>query len=76
MANNPIEDRYNPPGLKVEFEKFKFADINVDELVWFSDNANPNKNNAFRKINESQAQNTKTREIINVNYKVQSYQKI
>ena len=69
MANNPIEDRYNPPGLSVEFEKFKFADINVDELVWFSDDVNPNNNNAFRKI-------TKTREIVNVNYKTQAYQKI
>ena len=76
MANDPVKDSYNPPGLIVEFEYFKFSDINVDELVWFSDDSNSNLNHAYRKINENQAQDTRTREIISVDAKAHSYQKI
>ena len=33
--NNPAEDRYNPPGnLSQDFEKFKFSDLEVNDLFW------------------------------------------
>ena len=40
MPNDPIKDSYNPPGLSTDFEYYRFSDIPVDELVWFSDNPN------------------------------------
>ena len=76
MSNDPVRDSYNPPGLVVEFEHFKFSDINIDELVWFSDDKNSNLNHAYRKINENQAQDTITREIVSVSPTAHSYQKI
>ena len=32
-TNNPVNDRYNPPGnLSEDFEKFKFSELEIDEL--------------------------------------------
>lgn len=76
-TNNQANDRYNPPGTKsVDFEYFRFSDIPVGELFWLSDNPDSNKNHAYRKINENQGQDTKTRIIHNVDRKTHSYQKV
>jgi len=77
MSNNdPARDRYDPPKIGTDFEQFRFSDINVHELFWFSDDTNSNINHAYRKINETQGQNTKTREIIYISKTAHSYQKI
>ena len=74
-VNDQANDRYNPPGIGTEFEHFRFSDINVHELFWLSDDINPTKNRPYRKINETQGQNVKTREIIGVGARTHSYQK-
>jgi hypothetical protein len=74
-VNDQANDRYNPPGIGTEFEHFRFSDINVHELFWLSDDSNSNKNRPYRKINETQGQNVKTREIITVDSRTHSYQK-
>ena len=75
-TNNPVQDRYNPPGLGTEFEHCRFSDIPVHELFWLSDDMNFTLNVPYRKINETQGQNVKTKEILNVNDRAHSYQKI
>ena len=75
--NNQANDRYNPPGTKsADFEHFRFSEVPVGELVWFSDNANPNLNHAHRKLDEGRALDTKTRTIHSIDKKAHSYQKI
>ena len=74
-VNDQANDRYNPPGIGTDFEHFKFSDISVHELFWLSDDTNFNLNVPHRKINETQGQNVKTREIINIDSNAHSYQK-
>ena len=74
-TNDPVQDRYNPSSVNVtDFQPAKFGDLEVDELFW--ENTGTNDNPAFRKINENQALNTKTRLITNVSQTVNIYQKI
>jgi len=74
-TNDPARDRYNPSSIGVtDFEPIKFGDLEVDELFW--ENAGTGNNPAFRKINENQALNTRTRLITNVSRTVNIYQKI
>ena len=56
--NNPAEDRYNPPGnLSQDFEKFKFGELEMDELFWQSNR--PGNNIPWRKVNATQGRNLK-----------------
>ena len=63
--NNPASDNINYVNLSgvdsVEFDEHLFEDIEEGDLFWFNENADPNSNHAFRKINESEAQDTRTR---------------
>tara|TARA_B100000287_G_scaffold409550_1_gene437016 strand:- start:341 stop:574 length:234 start_codon:yes stop_codon:yes gene_type:complete len=60
--NNPAQDRYNPPSnLEEEWELIQFSELNIGELIWMN-NVRSDDNAAYRKINEGQAMNTKTRE--------------
>ena len=57
--NNPVEDRYNPPGtMSRDYEKTSFSEIDVDDLFWQT-NAEK-ENNPWRKTGETRAQNLKT----------------
>ena len=73
--NNPAEDRYNPPGnLSEDFEKFKFGDLDVNELFWQTNQ--PGDNIPWRKINENQATNLKAETTHNFNLNTVVWQKI
>ena len=66
MPNDPANDRYNPPSVRDswnQFDEHKFADVEVDEILWPNTNADSNYNTACRKINETQIMNTRTREV-------------
>jgi hypothetical protein len=77
MGNNPAQDRYNPRGVNSpDFEYFRFSEVPAGELVWFSDNPNPNQNHAFRKLTETTAMDTKTQVIQDIETNTHSYQKI
>ncbi|MAH42763.1 hypothetical protein CL614_03500 [archaeon] len=57
--NDPANDRYNPPGTSsVDFEKFNFGELEVDELFWQTDNQTEDR--PWRKINQTQATDLKT----------------
>ena len=74
-TNNPAQDRYDPPPIThTDFDTSKFSEIENDELFWLN-NQGTNNNHAFRKINEAQAMNTKTRQINNFQRNTVIYQK-
>ena len=63
--NDPLQDRYNPPGsTEHEWERKVFNELNLDENFHQS-----NKPDGYaiqwRKVNETQAMNLKSREIHN-----------
>lgn len=57
-TNDPTEDRYNPPGnLSQDFEKFRFSELEMDELFWQSNQ--PGDNIPWRKVSATQGRNLK-----------------
>ena len=75
-VNDPAQDRYNPPSVAhTDYEPVNFGDLEDNEFFWFK-NENSEQNNAFRKINDNQGLNTKTRSVHNINYRTRVYQKL
>ena len=75
--NNHTQDLYNPPGTNTnDWDTIRFSEIDVSDLFWFSQSPNGEVNNCHRKLDESSAQNTKSREIITVSNTTTVYQKI
>ena len=72
--NNPAEDRYNPPGnLSQDFEKFKFGELENDELFWQTNK--PGNNIPWRKISPTQGRNLKAKSDHNFNPNTVVWQK-
>ena len=71
MPNNQAEDRYNPIGVGSEFEEHLFDELNVGEIFRF--NADGNDQSLYRKENETQAIDVKTRIIHNINSNTKVY---
>ena len=67
--NDPATDSINYASSigvgRVEFDSMNFEDIEESDLFWFSDNQNSDQNHAFRKINENNAEDTRTGYIAN-----------
>ena len=64
MSNNQAQDRYNPPGTtEIDFESFRFGELEVNELFWLTENQSA-QNVVHRKINQNEAQQLQTREIV------------
>ena len=56
--NDPANDRYNPPGnLSEDFQKFKFSELEMDELFWQTNQ--PGDNIPWRKVSATQGRNLK-----------------
>ena len=56
--NNPANDRYNPPGnLSEDFQKFKFSELEMNELFWQTNQ--PGDNIPWRKVSATQGRNLK-----------------
>ena len=73
--NDPINDRYNPPGLtSADFERFTFGEIEVDELFWQTNR--PKETDPWRKVSQTEGMNLKTRSTHNFEMKTKVYQKI
>ena len=76
MPNNPIQDRYNPPGTSAQdWDKNRFGEITNGELFWLKPELDK-YNHAFRKIDDTQAQDTRTQEIHKVARNRWVFQKI
>ena len=72
MANNPAQDRYNPPSnLESDWELTNFSELNIGELIWLS-NVRSDDNHSYRKTSENEAMNVHTRQtkVFNRNDKV------
>ena len=72
--NNPANDRYNPPGnLSEDFEKFKFSELEMDELFWQTNQ--PGDNIPWRKVSATQGKNLKAETLHNFNLNTVVWQK-
>jgi len=57
-TNDQANDRYNPPGnLSADFEKFKFSELEDNELFWQTNI--PGNNIPWRKVSKTQGRNLK-----------------
>ena len=74
-TNDPTNDRYNPPGnLSEDFEKFKFGELEDNELFWQTNK--PKESNPWRKSSQTQGLNLKTQTTHNFDLKAKVYQRI
>ena len=74
-TNDPTQDAYNPPGnLSEDFEKFKFGELEVDELFWQTNL--PGNNIPWRKTSQTQGTNLKAQSVHNFNPNTVVWQKI
>ena len=75
MSTNQAQDRYNPPGTsEIDFERFSFGELEVNELFWLSESSS-GENVVHRKVNQNEAQQLKTREIISFKPNLKVFQK-
>ena len=73
--NDPTNDRYNPPGnLSEDFQKFKFSELELNELFWQTNQ--PGENIPWRKVSQKEAMNLKTRATHNFDVRAVVYQKV
>ena len=72
--NNQANDRYNPPGnLSDDFEKFRFSELELDELFWQTNQ--PGDNIPWRKATATQGKNLKKETLHNFNASTIVWQK-
>ena len=73
--NDPTQDAYNPPGnLSQDFDKFKFDELEIDELFWQTNQ--PGVNIPWRKVSQTQGKNIKAESIHNFKPNTIVWQKI
>ena len=74
-TNDPTNDRYNPPGnLSHDFEKFKFGELDMDELFWQSNQ--PGDNIPCRKVIKTQGMNLRAQSTHSFNSNTVVWQKV
>ena len=74
-TNDPANDKYNQPGnLSQDFEKFKFGELEIDELFWQTNI--PVNNIPWRKVNATQGRNLKAETNHNFNPNTVVWQKV
>ena len=72
--NNQANDRYNPPGnLSEDFEKYRFSELEMDELFWQTNQ--PGDNIPWRKVSATQGRNLKAKSDHNFNPNTVVWQK-
>lgn len=83
MTNNPAQDRYNPPSVAgIDWEEVKYYDMGNGTLFWLSDkpewndDAKAYTNEAYRKLDDKQALNTKNQVILDVLSNINVFTKI
>jgi len=74
-TNDPANDRYNPPGnLSEDFEKFRFSELENDDLFWQTNQ--PGENIPWRKVSPTQGMNLRAKTSHNFNPNTIVWQKI
>ena len=79
--NNPAADNINYASLSgvdsADFDEYLFEDVQEGDLFWFNESTDPNGNHAFRKLNDTEAQDTKSqRGMYGIAPQLTVYQKI
>jgi hypothetical protein len=74
MPNNHTQDLYRPDGIGSEFEEHEFSEVNEGEI--FRLNADNKDQSLYRKENEIQAMDIKTRVLHNIAANTKIYIKI
>jgi len=74
MPNNHTQDLYKPDGIGSEFEEHQFSEVNEGEV--FRLNADNKDQSLYRKENEIQAMDIKTRILHNLAANTKIYIKI
>ena len=75
MANNPVDDRYNPPGIgQNDFDEVRFDEIEDEDLFWLNQSVGDN-NPPYRKMSAKQAHNTRDDIVYDFNYNQVVYQR-
>ena len=74
-TNDTVNDSYNPPGnLSHDFERFKFGELEIDELFWQSNQ--PGDNIPWRKTTQTQGMNLRQRTTHNFDVNTVVWQKV
>ena len=74
-TNDPANDAHSPPGnLSQDFEKFRFGELEMDELFWQTNI--PGNNIPWRKVSATQGRNLKAQSNHNFNPNTVVWQKI
>ena len=73
--NDQANDRYNPPSnLSHDFEEVLFSELEDTDLFWLKNEGGDNP--PYRKVNDSEAGNTRTRILESFSPKTRVYQRI
>ena len=74
-TNDTVNDSYNPPGnLSHDFERFKFGELEIDELFWQTNQ--PGDNIPWRKTTQTQGMNLRQRTTHNFDVNTVGWQKV
>ena len=74
-TNDPANDAHSPPGnLSHDFEKFKFGELELDELFWQTNQSGDNI--PWRKVSAAQGRNLKAQSNHNFNPNTVVWQKV
>ena len=76
MPNNQAQDRYDPPAVTGDdWEEHKYEDLPDGSIFWLNTTRKPD-NDAFRKLNDKQAMNTKNQIVLDVLSNINIFVKI
>ena len=59
----------------VEWMSYRFSELNEDDLFWYDQNVDGDKNPPFRKIDDTRALNLRKQELVSVNPTLTVHQK-
>tara|TARA_Y100001937_G_scaffold108928_1_gene153065 strand:- start:24 stop:257 length:234 start_codon:yes stop_codon:yes gene_type:complete len=75
-VNNPTGDYFNPPSnMSQDFEEYLFEELEIDELFWQTNKPKEGQI-PWRKVNQTQGMNLKTRTTHNFQRRTKVFQKI
>ena len=76
MANNQAQDRYDPPAITGDdWEEQKYLDLSNGTIFWLNTEKNM-ENEAYRKLDDNQAMNTKNQIVLDVLSNINVFVKI
>ena len=59
----------------VDWNSYRFSELNMDDLFWFEQNTKGDKNPPFRKVSDNEALDLRNQNVINVKTTLMVHQK-